>query len=89
MKLKIFTPYLTILIALLLVSKIPTLIIKKNINFIKNYNFFIIAVGIIFIALLFYTFETLLIFGFLYLISIPISIFILKKTKKKNIYKNI
>ena len=31
---KILTPYLTILIALLLVSKLPTLSLKKNFHFI-------------------------------------------------------
>ena len=39
----------------------------------------------IFIALLFYTFETLLIFGFVYLISIPLSIFLYRNQNKKNI----
>ena len=36
----------------------------------------------IFIALLFYTFETLLIFGLVYMLSIPASIFIYKSQKK-------
>ena len=43
--------------------------------------------GIIFIALLFYTFETLLIFGLVYLISIPVSILIYKKQQKKYLTK--
>ena len=38
------TPYLTILIALLLVSKVPTFLLK-NINFLKNYNFFTLSCG--------------------------------------------
>ena len=36
----------------------------------------------VFIALLFYTFETLLVFSLLYLISLPISILIYKKQEK-------
>ena len=38
--LRFITPYLTIFIALLLVSKIPTPSLKKNIDLIKNYYFF-------------------------------------------------
>ena len=57
---KNFTPYLTILIALLLVSKVPTLSLKKISISSKTTVFLLLAAGIIFIALLFYTFETLL-----------------------------
>ena len=77
--LKNLTPFLTILIALLLVSKIPTLSLKKISISSKTTVFLLLAAGIIFISLLFYTFETLLIFGLIYLISIPISIFIFLK----------
>ena len=66
--LKIITPYLTILIALLLVSKIPTLSFKKISISSKTTIFLLLMVGIIFISLLFYTFETLLIFSF-YIVS--------------------
>ncbi len=81
--LKIITPYLTIIIAFLLVSKIPTLSLKKISISSKTTVFLLLAIGIIFISLLFYTFETLLIFSFLYLFSIPASIFIYKKLQKK------
>ena len=77
------TPYLTILIALLLVSKVPTLSLKKISISPKTTIFLLLAVGIIFIALLFYTFETLLVFSILYLLSIPSSFFIFKKQQKK------
>ena len=43
----------------------------------------IVSAGIIFIALLFYTFETLLIFSLIYLSFIPLSIIIYKNQKKK------
>ena len=39
---KALTPYITILIAVLLVSKLPTLSLKKNINFSKSYSFYLI-----------------------------------------------
>ncbi len=85
--LKNLTPFLTILIALLLVSKIPTLSLKKISISSKTTVFLLLAAGIIFISLLFYTFETLLIFGLIYLISIPISIFIFLKQQKKYLTK--
>ena len=80
---KSFTPFLTILIALLLVSKVPTLSLKKISISSKTTIFLLLTAGIIFIALLFYTFETLLIFGIIYLISIPLSLLIYKKQQKK------
>ena len=81
---KKFTPYLTVLIAILLVSKIPTLALKKISISPKATVFLLLGIGLIFIALLFYTHETLLIFGVLYLISIPISIVNYKNQNKKN-----
>ena len=80
---KNFTPFLTILIALLLVSKVPTLSLTKISISSKTTIFLLLTAGIIFIALLFYTFETLLIFGIIYLISIPLSFLIYKKQQKK------
>ena len=81
------TPFLTVLIALLLVSKIPTPSLKKISISSKATIFLLLVVGLIFIALLFYTFETLLLFGLLYLSSIPISIFIFYNQKKKKLTK--
>ena len=80
---KSLTPFLTVLIALLLVSKIPTLSFKKISISSKTTVFLLLSIGIIFIALVFYTFETLLIFSTVYLISIPVSIVIYKKQQKK------
>ena len=78
-----FTPYFTILIAVLLVSKIPTLSLKKISISPKATAFILLGIGIIFISLLDYTFETLLVFGLVYLISIPISFFMYKNKNKK------
>ena len=80
---RILTPILTVVIALLLVSKVPTLSLKKISISSKATVFLLLMVGLIFIALLFYTFETLLLFGFLYVISIPVSITIFNNQKKK------
>ena len=84
---KKISPYLTILIAILLVSKIPTLALKKISISPKATVFLLLSVGIIFIALLFYTLETLLIFGLVYMASIPISFIVYKNQDKKNTEK--
>ena len=81
---KRLTPYLTIVIAFLLVSKIPTLALKKISISSKATVFLLLGIGLIFISLLFYTLETLLIFGIIYLISIPISIILYNNQNKKN-----
>ena len=81
---KNLTPYLTILIAILLVSKIPTLALKKITISPKATVFLLLGIGVVFIALLFYTLETLLIFGIVYLISIPVSIIAYRSQIKKN-----
>ena len=82
-----FSPYLTILVALLLVSKIPTLSLKKISISSKATIFLLLAIGTIFIALLFYTFETLLVLIIIYLISIPISVLLFKKQQNKHSIK--
>ena len=84
---KNLTPYLTVLIAILLVSKIPTLALKKISISSKATVFLLLGIGIIFISLLFYTLETLLIFGAFYLLSIPVSILIYINQNKKNAEK--
>ena len=84
---KILTPYLTITIAILLVSKIPTLALKKISISPKTTVFLLLSIGIIIIALLFYTLKTLLVFGIIYLLSIPVSIIIYNNQNKKNFKK--
>ena len=81
---KNYTPYFTILIAILLVSKIPTLALKKISISPKTTVFLLLGIGLIFISLLFYTLEALLIFGVAYSISIPISVIIYINQNKKN-----
>ena len=82
--LRFITPYLTIFIALMLVSKVPTPSLKKISISPKTTMFLLLSVGVIFIALLFYTFKTLLFFSLIYLIFIPVSIFFYKKQIKKH-----
>ena len=87
LEIKKFTPYLTVLIAILLVSKIPTLALKKISISPKATVFLLLGIGVVFIALLFYTLETLLIFGIIYLLSIPISIITYSNQNKKKLEK--
>ena len=85
LNIKNFTTYFTVLIALLLVSKIPTLSLKKISISPKTTVFILLGIGTIFISLLYYTFEALLAFGLIYIASIPISYFIYRNKTKKNI----
>tara|TARA_B100001057_G_scaffold138680_1_gene138348 strand:+ start:1407 stop:2198 length:792 start_codon:yes stop_codon:yes gene_type:complete len=87
LEVKKITPYLTVIIAILLVSKVPTLSLKKISISPKTTVFLLLGIGVVFIALLFYTLETLLIFGIGYLISIPMSLIIYKNQSKKNTNK--
>jgi CDP-diacylglycerol--serine O-phosphatidyltransferase len=81
--LKSLTPFLTILIAILLVSKIPTLSLKKISISPKTTVFILLGIGTVFISLLFYTFQTLLFFGAVYLASLPVSFFMYRKQSQK------
>jgi len=84
---KNITPYSTVIVAIMLVSKVPTLSLKKISISPKTTVFLLLTIGIIFIALLFYTLESLLIFGVIYLLSIPASIVAYKIQNKKNLKK--
>ena len=77
-------PYFTILVAIMLVSKVPTLSLKRISISPKTTVFLLLGIGLVFISLLFYTLETLLAFGLVYLISIPISVILFKEQNKKN-----
>ena len=81
---KNIVPYFTILVAFLLVSKIPTLSFKKISVSPKTTVFILLGIGMTFISLLFYTFKTLLVFCIIYMISIPVSFFMYKNQNKKD-----
>ena len=80
---KNLTPYLTVLIAILLISKIPTLSLKKISISSKITVFILLGTGLMFISLLYYTFETLLFLGLIYIISLPVSIIMYRNKTKK------
>ena len=84
---KNFTPYLTLIIAILLVSKIPTLALKKISISPKATVVLLLGIAVILISLLFYMLETLLIFGIVYLLSIPVSVIFYLNQNKKSLEK--
>jgi len=80
---KSMTPFFVVIVALLLISKIPTFSLKKIKVSSQLSIFLLFGIVIIFIFLIFFTFESLLIIGAVYLLSIPLSFYTYKKTKKK------
>ncbi|MDC0426378.1 CDP-diacylglycerol--serine O-phosphatidyltransferase [Pelagibacteraceae bacterium] len=80
---KSLTPFFVIIVALLLISKIPTFSLKKIKVSSQLSIFLLFGIVIIFISLIFFTFESLLIIGGIYLFSIPLSFYSFKKTAKK------
>ena len=77
-----FVPVYTLTIATLLISKVPTYSFK-NIKIKPALTIFILlGIGISFVTLVFFTFETLLIFSMLYILSIPMSCFTYYNNKK-------
>jgi CDP-diacylglycerol--serine O-phosphatidyltransferase len=79
---KSFTPYLVVIVALLLISKIPTFSLKK-IKIPSGLTIFLLfGIAILFVSIIFFTFEALLVIGIIYLLTIPISFVLYKKTNK-------
>ncbi len=68
-----FVPIFTLLIAILLISKVPTYSFK-NIKIKPTLTVFILlGIGISLVTLMFFTFETLIAFSLLYILSIPVA----------------
>ena len=80
---KIFTPYMVIIVAVLLISNVPTFSLKKIKISSQLTIFLLFGIVVVFVSLIFFTFKALLILGLLYLTSIPVSYFLYKKTNKK------
>ena len=81
---KALTPYLMVFASILLISKIPTFSMKK-IKIPSQFTVFILfGIGIIFVSLIFFTFQMLLILGVFYLLAIPISCLLHHKKKKSS-----
>ena len=68
-----FVPLFTLCIAVLLISKVPTYSFK-NIKIKPTLTVFILlGIGVSLVTLMFFTFETLLIFSLFYILSIPVA----------------
>jgi CDP-diacylglycerol--serine O-phosphatidyltransferase len=80
---KKFTPYLVIIVAILLISNIPTFSLKKIKISSQLTIFLLFGIVVIFVSLIFFTFKALLVLGLLYLTSIPASYFLYKRTNKR------
>ncbi len=84
-----FVPIFTLVIAILLISKIPTYSFK-NIKIKPALTIFILfGIGVSLVTLMFFTFETLMIFSLCYLISIPISCLTYYNNKKSAKTENL
>ena len=77
-----FVPLFTLVIAVLLISKIPTYSFKKIKIKPTLTVFILLGIGISLVTLMFFTFETLLIFSFFYILSIPMACFTYLSNKK-------
>jgi CDP-diacylglycerol---serine O-phosphatidyltransferase len=80
---KSMTPFFVVAVALLLISKIPTFSLKKIKVSSQQSIFLLFGIVVVFISLIFFTFESLLIIGGIYLLSIPLSFYSFKKTARK------
>ena len=68
-----FVPLFTLFIAILLISKVPTYSFK-NIKIKPALTVFILlGIGVALVTLMFFTFETLLVFSLFYILSIPLA----------------
>ena len=80
--LKVITPYLTILISLLLISKLPTFSFKK-ISIKRNMTIFLLlGVGLFFVSIIQFTFETLSLGLLIYFLLLPLGILNYNKKSK-------
>ena len=79
----IFVPIIFIITSILLISKIPTFSFKKIVVARSSTIFLLFGIVVVFGILLVYPFEILFVGCLIYLISIPVSIFVFKKIQKK------
>jgi CDP-diacylglycerol--serine O-phosphatidyltransferase len=77
-----FVPLFTLTVAVLLISKVPTYSFKKIKIRPTLTVFILLAIGVSLVTLMFFTFETLLVFSIFYILSIPLSCFTYLNNKK-------
>ena len=82
MSLKVITPYLTIIVSLLLISKLPTYSFKKILINRNMTIFLLLGVGLFFVSIIQFTFETLSLGLLIYLLLLPLGILNYNKKSK-------
>ena len=80
---KKFTPYVVIIVAVFLISNIPTFSLKKIQISSKLTIFLLFGIVVIFVSLIFFTFKALLVLGMLGETAISVSYYLYKKTNDK------
>ncbi len=84
LQIKNISPFLVVLVSILLISKIPTFSFKKIVVQRHMTLFLLLGVGLFFVSIIQFTYETMAICCFLYLILIPVSIFNYRSKLKNN-----
>ncbi len=87
-QIKNVSPFLVVLASILLISKIPTFSFKKIVVQRQMTLFLLLGVGLFFVSIIQFTYETMSICCVLYLVLIPVSIFNYRH-KLKNIQNEI
>ena len=85
---KIISPYLVVFISFLLISKIPTFSFKKIVVQRHLTLFLLLGFGLFFVSIIQFTYETMVICSFVYVLLIPISVLSFR-SKLKNAQKEI
>ena len=73
--LRVITPYFMVLVSILLISKVPTFSFKKIAIRRTMTVFLLLGVGLFFVSIVQFTFETLTICSLIYLALIPVGIY--------------
>ena len=85
-QIKGLSPYLVVLASILLISKVPTFSFKKIVVQRQMTLFLLLGLGLFFVSIIQFTFETMALCCLIYLFLIPISI-LNYKSKLKNVQK--
>ena len=85
-QIKGLSPYLVVLASILLISKVPTFSFKKIAVQRQMTLFLLLGLGLFFVSIIQFTFETMALCCLIYLFLIPISI-LNYKSKLKNVQK--
>jgi len=74
-EIKNLSPFLVVLVSILLISKIPTFSFKKIVVQRQTTLFLLLGFGLLFVSIIQFTYETLAVCCLIYLILIPASIY--------------